>query len=635
MKKSLLVLLALVPVFFFSCNKEKPEPEPEPDPAALTVETTAFNAEKGDGEISVPIEANYSSIKVAVADDAKDWLYFVSTTPTKAEMVPYTVKLGYRANPTVKERKGTVTITLDNIAKNVTVTQAAGDAFLTLEVESVKVNPRGMTMVIPFSSNDEVNLSTDASWITAGNAVEGGLEIVAASNTTGEARTAEVVFSTATDKDCKASVTVLQKGFNIDPNAISILSIGNAAATAALDSLPVVLEKLGYTKIRVGNLYKGDTKLAEHAELIASEEEGAYKYASYEEGKWVVTDTVAFGILEPEDWDVIVLQEATAEAAKGNAGLAETVAAIRETNPFTPLAWSIAWAPTGAANQGEVFEEIVDAVVNTVSESKEFDYIIPVGTAIQNLRTTFFQDNVGSGNNLSANIGVPAATLTWAAVLTGKTVNETLVCEAKGYEYEIPYKPAIVESVNSAVKTPFAVTESGAYAPIKTAIADKAAANAAINAAGFNAGEYVEVPVTVVYHAYWASTSSPNIYVAWAGTTGDTKNSFVSTVKLQRNSIPVGTLIYVASGYQYRPEGWQSVNANNSAARPDNTSETVVEVTPDWWGNFNYRAFNVSKTEGTIEYGELGTVAGSFGLFVPKTAISGGLEDYGQGDWNW
>ena len=643
MKKSLLILLSLVPLAILSCKKEPKEVAP--DPAEMNVATTTFSASKGEGTVTVPVEANYSTIKVSVADDAKDWLYFVSASATKAEMTSYSVVLGVRENPTVKERTGNATITLSaaqgTVSKDIAVTQEAGDPVISLDMESVKVNPRGMTLTIPVVSNDNVKLSSDASWITAGTGTGDGIVIVAAANTTGEARSADVVFYTETDANVKVSLAVNQKAYNADPNAINVLAIGNNASTAAMTNLYAVLDSLGYTSIRLGNLYQGDTKLADQAALIASEEE-AYKYAyTNAEGGWVVTDTTAVNVLEPEDWDFIVLQEATSLAAVDYAALGSVVSAVRVTNPFTPIAWSMGWAPCGAADQMDKYETVSDIVKNTVAENKEISLVIPVGTAVQNLRTSFFEDNIGSGENLSANIGIPAATLTWAVALTGKEITgenleKVFPAESK-YEYETPYKPAVLEAVNSAIAKPYAVTAATEYAPVKTA-ADETAARAAITAAGFNADDYVQVPITLVFRAFWSSTSSTALSVAWAGTTGATKNSFVSSVKLEKSAIPVGSLIYVASGFQYRPEGWQSLGANNSKTRPGNTSDTIVEVTPAWWDTdgYNYRAFNVSKNPSDVfEYSEMAVVAKSFGIFVPKTALTGGLEDYGNGEWNW
>ena len=53
------------------------------------------------------------------------------------------------------------------------------------------------------------------------------------------------------------------------------------------------------------------------------------------------------------------------------------------------------------------------------------------------------------------------------------------------------------------------------------------------------------------------------------------------------------TIIEIQKGYQYRPEAWKDDTLQTS--RPDNVSTRRVTITADWWGEYVYRAFNVSK----------------------------------------
>jgi hypothetical protein len=58
----------------------------------------------------------------------------------------------------------------------------------------------------------------------------------------------------------------------------------------------------------------------------------------------------------------------------------------------------------------------------------------------------------------------------------------------------------------------------------------------------------------------------------------------------------VGTVIEVDSGYQYRPEGWVTLDSKNTV-RPDNVKTARVVIDEAWWGDYNYRAFNLSKAD--------------------------------------
>ena len=72
--------------------------------------------------------------------------------------------------------------------------------------------------------------------------------------------------------------------------------------------------------------------------------------------------------------------------------------------------------------------------------------------------------------------------------------------------------------------------------------------------------------------------------------------NFVASKRFTKNELPVGSLIVCQNGYQYRPEAW--VDDTLQATRPDNVSVKYVEVTEAWWGNYKYRAFNISATNG-------------------------------------
>ena len=84
--------------------------------------------------------------------------------------------------------------------------------------------------------------------------------------------------------------------------------------------------------------------------------------------------------------------------------------------------------------------------------------------------------------------------------------------------------------------------------------------------------------------------------------------------------IPNGSLIVVNYGYQYRPEGWQTLGSKNTAARPGNVGNNVVVVDDAWWGNFNYRAFNLAKfgNPNMTTDAERDAVIAAFAVYVPK-----------------
>ena len=64
-----------------------------------------------------------------------------------------------------------------------------------------------------------------------------------------------------------------------------------------------------------------------------------------------------------------------------------------------------------------------------------------------------------------------------------------------------------------------------------------------------------------------------------------------------RYEIIVGSLIRLDID-KYRPEGWTALDKKTpSEIRPANVGASLTLVTEEWWGDFNYRAFNLRKTD--------------------------------------
>lgn len=649
MKKGLLVLLALTTVFAFSC-KEKPQPTPEPpEEEVLTVPTKTYSVDKNDGSLDIDLQANYK-FTATVSDDAKEWLYVASTRAVESHVVT----VGYRANPLPKERRGIVTIKSTTLSETVEIIQAPGDATISVNVEGGTVNPRGMTVVIPVTSNDEIVVTPDVRWMRVKEVTSEGYVIEIDINDTGAPREGTITFSSKNDPNVKATVTFTQKPANVDPHTLKLLAVANTAVEDAMQDIYPVLKALGYTNLKVG-YFLVDENLDSQAEKISAENATLKYYYTDSQGTWNNKDTLVTDVLSPDDWDYVILGQTIADGGNGatfDAGITKIVETIRKTCEYVPFAWYMTWAYQASStnagfkaydnNQADMYDAIVSAVKGNIEGKADIEKIIPVGTAVQNLRTSFFEDNLTSnGVNLSVNIGRLTAALTTAKALTDKNITGVdYTFNPERYKYESYYLPAIKEAVNSAIANPFKVTESVNYLPRKTKIADAAGAKNMITAAGFNPADYVEVPVTIIHNAYFASTESSTLKTGFNGTAASDANlkKFAATHIFPKAQIPIGTLIVVMDGYQYRPDAWTALNAvTDSGSRPGNVTGGVVEVTDAWWGSFTYRGFNIAKSGAPeLSDSEQNTLDGVFGIFIPKSVLGlGGLEDYGNGQWTW
>lgn len=110
--------------------------------------------------------------------------------------------------------------------------------------------------------------------------------------------------------------------------------------------------------------------------------------------------------------------------------------------------------------------------------------------------------------------------------------------------------------------------------------------------------KYTKIDLSLTLHAYYNSSDKTfkSTLISKSNSTASNIPNFAATKIFSKSDLPNGTVIVVDSGYQYRPEGWTSLDAVNSgSARPGNVTTEMVVVNDAWWGSFNYRAFNLSK----------------------------------------
>ena len=114
--------------------------------------------------------------------------------------------------------------------------------------------------------------------------------------------------------------------------------------------------------------------------------------------------------------------------------------------------------------------------------------------------------------------------------------------------------------------------------------------------------------------ASYYNSSSNSTRISAANSTATNIPNFISSDIFQKKDLPVGTIIIVDAGYQYRPEGWTKLDSKTSP-RPDNVDANVVVVNEGWWGSYAYRAFNVSA----IATKTMTAADGAhFRIYVPK-----------------
>ena len=420
-----------------------------------------------------------------------------------------------------------------------------------------------------------------------------------------------------------------------DPDSISILAIGNSFSVDAMQYLWQILNEVGYKEIVLGNLYIGSCSLETHAWNFKNNS-ASYTYYTNDSGTWKTTESFApLGALQERDWDYITMQQSSGKSGQAYTYapyLDELISVVRTYCPDSELAWHMTWAYQADAShpdfvnygrdQMTMYDAILSAVKTAVLPNDEILKVIPNGTAIQNVRTSFIGDNVTrDGYHLSYDKGRYLAGLTYAKSLTGCDVYN-IAYSPEAYTCSDKVKAAIKEAVDNACTYPLTVTTS-TYVPSDDVIDySKASLTEIISWEGYDPDNYVQLDMQMRKFAYYNSTDAQYGSAMINQDNADKANlvQFVATPMFGRNDLPDGTLIVQRSGQQYRPEGWTSLDAvNSSSQRPANQTGNLIQVNAQWWGNWNYRAFNLSKTGTPVLTDKTAQeVIDGFGIFVPK-----------------
>ena len=386
---------------------------------------------------------------------------------------------------------------------------------------------------------------------------------------------------------------------------LKILAIGNSFSVDAMQYLWNIADDGGY-KFTLGNLYIGGCSLDTHAKNIANDS-AAYTYYKNTSGSWSNTASVSVATaIADEEWDIITVQQASnySGVASSYSKLQNILDYLETAAPNAKVYFHMTWAyqsdstHSGFANydgnQMTMYNAILGAVDSEVKTKSEIVGIIPSGTAIQNLRSSYIGDTVTrDGYHLSYSYGRYTAALTWYAFFTGEDVTKI---DWYPEEHKILIGKninAIHASVNGAIATPFAITPVTVKDPGKVDDAE------IIKSLGYNINSYTKMDWVLELHAYYNSSSTTVSFdlTSSANSSASNLKNFIASPKYTNETLPVGSIIIIDEGYQYRPEGWVDENyVATSSTRPKLVSETATVVTDEWWGDYTLRAFNFTAS---------------------------------------
>ncbi|MBE6553937.1 MAG: DUF4886 domain-containing protein [Ruminococcaceae bacterium] len=402
--------------------------------------------------------------------------------------------------------------------------------------------------------------------------------------------------------------------------SIKILAIGNSFSVDAMRYLWDICNQGGVKTVVLGNLYIGGCTLSTHWKNI-SNGSAAYTYYKNTKGNWLTTEGKSVqAALAEEDWDIITIQQASGYSGAGSTyqTLDSILSFVHEnkTNPDAEVYWHMTWAyqadsthkdfPIYQNSQSLMYEKIVQCVREQVKTKPQIAGVIPNGTAVQNLRTSYIGDTITrDGYHMNYAHGRYVTALTWYACLTGGSVDAITWVPADYYTIRSDL-PVMREAVKNALATPDSVTSS-AYPEITDALR--------LEALGLDIQNYRLIDWSPRVTAFWNSQTGFGINHS-GNSTSSVLPYYTASKQFTRTELPVGSLILLDAGYQYRPEGWRSESDRSTAStRPGNVNVAFTQVTEAWWGSYQYRAFNLAHVGSSVAMTE--DDSAHFRIYVP------------------
>ncbi len=265
--------------------------------------------------------------------------------------------------------------------------------------------------------------------------------------------------------------------------SIKILALGNSFTIDSMQHLWNICKSAGVEEVVLGNLFISGCTLDTHWSKIES---GANSYTFYKNtnGKWVTNKKfTALDAIKQEEWDIFVFHQ-----NGSGGGFADSYSHLgdimdyfnkNKTNPDAKMYWHMGWAYQIDSTHGtfelydkdqmKMYNMTVSAVQEVIVPNKNFAGIIPSGTAIQNLRTTYLGDTVTrDGYHMNYGFGRYQLGLVWCAVLTGGNIDAVNYVPSE-YPDVKELLPLLKESAKSAIAEPFKITNSVSFSTKPTA----------------------------------------------------------------------------------------------------------------------------------------------------------------------
>ena len=270
--------------------------------------------------------------------------------------------------------------------------------------------------------------------------------------------------------------------------SMKLLMMGNSYGNDAMAYFEKILRDAGYVNVIIGHMGESSMAINDHYHNIDDDPNNDYIYKSsgttfsvhYKmvNGVRVELEADYKAIVTNEDWDIITFYQGpnsmdTLVKESYYSELGNLLSAIRAnmTNPNGKIIYYMPWVH-GEMNTAGYYAELSALTQKLFVGNELIDGIIPAGTVIQNLRTSYLNSSTdGNGDinrdwgHLNYGVGRYAVGLTFYAYLTGgdiKAVSYMPTVDEASRPFTDPKEniDVIREAVQNALSVPFEITES-------------------------------------------------------------------------------------------------------------------------------------------------------------------------------
>lgn len=262
-----------------------------------------------------------------------------------------------------------------------------------------------------------------------------------------------------------------QTNNSTDDGILKILAIGNSFSEDGIENYLFELAQTSNKQIVIGNMYIGGASLQLHVKN-ANSDKPSYSYRKIAlDGHKKTTKNISISqAIKDENWDYISLQQASPMSGQYDVIMQDLPQLLTYAKtialPTTQYIYHQTWAyqkdssHKGFANydrdQGNMYNAISNAT-RKINKSKEFAFIVPAGTAIQNARTSSIGDTfTRDGYHLNLDYGRFAAACTWYEMLFQLDVRKNTYKPQQVTELQSKITKA---SAHKAVKKPYKISK--------------------------------------------------------------------------------------------------------------------------------------------------------------------------------